>query len=488
MPNRFFLVLRGATAAIAIWFILCFIGIALLSLPYPYHLEWMEGQMIDVVARVVEGKPLYMEPTIEYVPFLYTPLYFYVSAFVAWFTGVDFLPARLVSFLSALGCGAIIYAWIRKETPSHLYALIGAGLFFATYKLSGRWLDVARNDSFSLFLTLAGLFFLFHYHQRKVMIATGALLAAAFFTKQSTLIMTLPPLLAWVCVEPKKWPAIAVFGGIAAIGMAWMNGASDGWFWYYVYEVPASHKWKNDIAPYFWGREMLRPTGLAFILSGFAIWQIYIRDKKKAIACAALFAGCVGGSFLMRLHSYSYLNVLMPAYAALALFSGLSLQYLAPRLWRRVSPNPVILIFIQLSLLVYNPAPMVPSQESREKGDVFLGEIAKIDGDIFMPELQFVQTRVGKKSYAYGMAAFDIMRANVEGKETIKGNLRLELAKALRAQRFAAIMPGRLFPLRERKGYYVPGTKLDYPQELVTGAFPFLKTQIYTQFSASSLP
>ena len=461
-------------------FFLSFLYIGFSTLNYPFHLEWMEGQIIDVVQRVVDGKPLYTPPAIEYVPFIYTPLYYYVSAFAALFTGVDFFPARLVSFLSAIGIGAIMYAWLRKENVARLQSLVAAGLFFATYKLSGRWFDVARIDSFFLLLTLSGLFVFFHYHGRKTCILAGMLLAAAFFTKQAAVMMAVPVLLAWLLID---WRKSVMTGGVMALlilaGCAVLYWQSDGWFYFYAFEIPAGHPWNELQLWRFWSHEILKPLGVLCLLAIILTWRLCASDKKKACAYAALAIGLIGGSYVMRLHSYSYLNVLMPAHAALALLAGLSLPYLAALHKKWLMSAAYMALAVQLAVLAYHPLKLIPTQEDVRMGAEFLNEIAKVPGDIFMPELQFVQTRVGKKSYAFGMAAADLFRSELGKKNYIKNDLRFHLSTALRNQEFAAIMPGRIFRMPESRGKYAPGKRLGYPDEYVTGRIKVLWTRLY---------
>ena len=80
-----------------------FVGVALARLGHPYELEWIEGGMRDVVRRALAGQPLYGAPTIEYVPFLYPPLYFHAAALVARITGEGFVALRAVSLAATLG-------------------------------------------------------------------------------------------------------------------------------------------------------------------------------------------------------------------------------------------------------------------------------------------------------------------------------------------------------------------------------------------------
>src|SRR5690349_9688035 len=42
---------------------------------YPYDLEWMEGGMLAHALRLVEGRPIYAPPSVDFIPYLYTPGY-----------------------------------------------------------------------------------------------------------------------------------------------------------------------------------------------------------------------------------------------------------------------------------------------------------------------------------------------------------------------------------------------------------------------------
>ena len=38
--------------------------------------EWMEGGMVDRVHRIMTDRPLYIEPSLRFVPFIYPPALF----------------------------------------------------------------------------------------------------------------------------------------------------------------------------------------------------------------------------------------------------------------------------------------------------------------------------------------------------------------------------------------------------------------------------
>lgn len=472
---------QAACLLFASYFILAFLYVALGSMSYPFHIEWMEGQSIDIIQRVRDGLPLYVEPSIDYVPFLYTPYYYYVAAFVSLFTGVDFFAGRLVSTLAALGVGGILYCWVKREGGSWQHGLIAAGLFFATYPLSARWMDVARIDSLFLFLTLAGLY-VFYFYRHPVLAA--ALLAIAFFTKQSALMIAAPALAAMLLIDWKHALKTGLLlAAMVAAGIALAQWVSNGWFWFYVFDVPAGHGMDRRMIWGFWRGDLLRPLGMAAAV-GLAGFALALRGKK-ALWYAALAAGLLGAAYASRLHSYGWANVLMPAHAALALFAGLALAALEKK-DMRLGMAAALVLAVQFYGLIYTPARFIPGEAARARGEKFLADFAAVPGDVFAPELQWVQTRVGKKSYTLGMAAFDLMRADLKEKNGIKRGFAREMAEALRQGKFDAVMPGRLLKLPEREGKYRFDRRLAYPKEYVTGAINFLRTDVFVRIQEDS--
>jgi len=130
------------------------LAVAVSRFPYPFELEWIEGGIVDHVARVVRGQRLYVAPTPEFVPATYPPLFYWVSAVVARLTDVGFLATRFTAILSSLACLSLTCAIVRRETRSWRAALISTGLFAATYRASGAWFDIGRGDTLFLALTV----------------------------------------------------------------------------------------------------------------------------------------------------------------------------------------------------------------------------------------------------------------------------------------------------------------------------------------------
>src|SRR6185295_9486540 len=116
MSERVLGLARALSLLLAAAFLACYLAIALARIGYPYELEWMEGGMVEHVRRLVEGRAIYAEPSLEFVSFLYPPLYYAVCAVPSVVLGTGFLPLRLVSFGSSLGVLALMFLLVRRET------------------------------------------------------------------------------------------------------------------------------------------------------------------------------------------------------------------------------------------------------------------------------------------------------------------------------------------------------------------------------------
>ena len=188
---------------VALASIVIYIWTALHRISYPYELDWLEGGAVEIVGRVLAGKPLYTTPSLAYVSYTYTPLYSYVSAAVAEITGNGFLPLRLVSFVSSLAAVTVLWRWAVDVTTDRVAGPVAAGLFAATYGLTGWWFDVGRLDSLFVALTLTALWLGRRAEGIGGGIAVGVIAFLAFFTKQIALIALVPAFVWLALIRPR---------------------------------------------------------------------------------------------------------------------------------------------------------------------------------------------------------------------------------------------------------------------------------------------
>ncbi len=477
----YYRVIEWSLLAPALMFAGCFLYVAYVSMPFPYLLEWMEGQTIDVIQRVLHGQPLYVEPSLEYVPLIYPPFYYYAAALFTLVTGGDFFPARLLSFFSTLGIAGVLYAWLRKEHASWRIALAGACFFLATYRLSGRWFDMSRVDSLFLFLTLFGLYIAVHARGWSNELAAALLLTAGFFTKQSTLMIAAPALIGLMATD---WRHSLRVGGLTAIAVsAWLiilHFTTAGWFDFYIFAVPAGHSLDKGMYSGFWKKDVFGHVDVFFLLTLSILCMLLVTERKKGLLYMGMAAGLIGTSYVSRLHSYGYINVLMPMHAFLALMVGIALaRCRKSEMANTAFPVGGIIVLMGLASMMYNPNRLIPTEQMKQAGDHFIAQMAAQPGSLFIPELQYIQTRAGKHSYAFGMAAHDIFRSDLKNKTYVKKNLRNELNAAIQGKRFDVVIPGWVVHIPHVSENYTLAGEITPPLRYVTGALGTMTMDIY---------
>lgn len=463
-----YMLVAGATLYLVVYAIL-----ALFRIPYPFELEWMEGGMVDHVSRILSGQQLYIVPSIEFVPFIYTPLYFYISAVLAGIFGVGLMPLRLVSFISSLGCFFLIYLIVERETRSKFSGLLASGLFAATFRLSGYWYDLARVDSLFLFFFLVALYLIRFKMSAKSWILAGVFISLSFLTKQIALFISLPVMFYCILLDRRRSiffiGTIVVFTGISTL---YLNHINDGWYSFYVFDLPRQHLVLKSLIVGFWTEDLMSKLPIALLVAALYIAaQLKNSSRKKDLFYILLAAGMLGGAWISRLNWGGYRNVLIPAYAAISIIFGLAthsainLVQDAPAKRRKYMENSIyLLIIIQFAALLYNPVRRIPTGRDLEAGRRFVGTMSQIEGDVFVPNHAYLPTLAGKSSHAHGQAIADILW-NDEGE--IGASLDNELERAIRDQRFSAIIldNSTWFPIPEQTDvedyYYLQGPVFD---------------------------
>jgi len=161
-----------------------FVYIAARHVLYPGFTETMEGDALQHIARIAQGRPPYPSPGAEFIPLSYMPLFYYLAAPLHLLLGDTLAGPRLISALAALLAGGLIGWIVWRESGSRPLACLGAALYFSSYRLMDAYLVCALPDSLMLFWLLAGFCF-FAYGTRPLHDALWLLLSIlAFWTKQ----------------------------------------------------------------------------------------------------------------------------------------------------------------------------------------------------------------------------------------------------------------------------------------------------------------
>lgn len=494
-PARFASLNKALLFSLALcgsFFGLAFLAVATATLSFPFPLEWMEGQTLEAIERLLEGNPLYSPPSLDYVPFIYPPLYYYLNALLANAFGLDFFIPRFLSLLSTLGTCGVIALWLRKEGANWPITLLGPLLFLASYPLSGRWFDMARVDSLFLFLTLCGLYTLFYLRTFRGAALSAALLSAAFLTKQTALMIAFPVFVGLLFVAPRHaLKTGALLAALLGLCLLVLNFLSEGWFVFYTLELPKAHPFHTQAWEEFWTVDVA-PVALLFALATCSLVLLLLQNPKKGLLYLGLAIGLIGSSYSSRLHSFGYINVLMPLHAFVAFGSALCLCLLSKPPLKKTPQTPLIaptlscaclLVFLELASLTYNPFALLPCAEATQKNQTFLQNLSQsAHHEILFPDIAFLPRQAGKPSQALGMAAFDLLRAQLpENRQYIRHDFQKDLEEAIGQGHFSAILPGPVLPLPGLLSVYEPSSVLCEPIPFVAGAIPFHPCVLYTK-------
>lgn len=319
----------------------------------------MEGCSVNHVRRILSGEKLFVSPSLKFIPYTYTPLYFNLSAITSKIAGIGFVPLRLISFISPIGCFIIIFLIVKRETGNSYSGILTSCLFAATFRIGGVWFDIARVDSLFLFLLLLAVYIIRFNTSRRSHMVFGLFVSLSFLTKQTALIIALPIMLLLVLTN-------------------WRRSLS-------------LHSLIKSRLITFWINDIFVPLSIACIFSIFYLISQLVRQTKEKDFFYLVIAVCtIGITWFSRLNFGAYNNVLLPAYAVICILFGLATHKVTEFVRVESFNNKKLLelflylaCFIQFATLIYNPISLIPSQKDLEAGRIFLQLFN--DAEVFWP-------------------------------------------------------------------------------------------------------
>jgi len=429
-------------------FLVVYLAIVAARIAYPFELEWMEGASLQQVQRILSGQPLYVAPTLDFIPLVYPPLYYYLSALTAAIIGGTFLPLRLVSFLASLGSCVVIYLLIRRESGNAFAALLGSGLYIATFRLSEAWFDLARIDSLFLFFLLAAIYLARFHSTPRGHLAAGAALALAFLTKQTALFVALPIMIGALILHRRT--ALYLVGSAALLMLAStaaLEVLHRGWYLYYTVHLPQQHTMATKMLLGFWTRDITAPFWPTLLLALLYLGSL-LRERriKLALFYLAVAGGMVGVSWAGRLNRGGFKNALLPAYALLCILFGLALAHVLAHLPKQTTRERMaeiaiyVLCVAQFLLLVYNPIRQIPTAQDRAAGWALVQTIRSLPGNVLIPYHPYLLTLAGKPAHAHWTGMEELIGLYGGGETPEGARLLGELRDAIGHQRYSALL------------------------------------------------
>jgi hypothetical protein len=232
--RRWLLVVAVTTTAFTIW-------LWFNHVPFPLHLDLMEGTILQHVVRAASGQPVYPEPTPGFVALAYNPLYYYLSAVAVRLFGPTLEVLRVVGIIGQAGSGIVIFLAVRRQARSVWWGLVAVGAFDMAYHVMDSYLDTAHSDAWMLCAALLGTYLIDRGKSRGANLAGVIVLALSFWFKQHGALFAIGGVLyltwrdGWRAAVP-YWIVAILLGPVAyAAAGQWPFGPA---FHYFTWSVP----------------------------------------------------------------------------------------------------------------------------------------------------------------------------------------------------------------------------------------------------------
>ncbi len=401
--------LRWAPGVVATMLIVLFCISAAQRVRSVLEFEQHEGYAVETVGQAAHGGSLYPAPSVTFVPYMYAPGYYYTTAEVVRLTHQDgFVVARAVSIASTFGAFAMIFLLVWKETRNKLAALSAVGLYAGAYPLCQAWFDIARVDSFYVFVVLCAIYATRWLHP----VLAALVWIAAVQSKQPVLPVAFV-MLCWDFRLHARRTVAGLLTFVVGLGVviAVATHLTGPWYSFYMFTVPRA---VADI--------LLRPLALflfSYLFAPFGITCVLV----AAAASLVLRSGVsrVAGFYLTSLsiflitwyemgHDASTFNVLMPMCAWLGVLLGLAIARLQRLPWPGMTEIVMLGVTIQLAACIYNPGQWKASPNSRASAAALLTLLRRTPGDVYVAWHPYYGMLAGKPERTDFNALEDTLR------------------------------------------------------------------------------
>ncbi|MCG5052062.1 MAG: DUF2029 domain-containing protein [Myxococcales bacterium] len=399
-------------------------------LTFALDLEWMEGGLLLHAQRLQQGLEIYVPPSLDFIPYLYTPFYPQLLAWLGHVFPLGYGLGRSVSVLAFAGVCllapvlAVVPAWRLDAGARRWGALLAgalglgaAGPIAASYVFTGTFYDLVRADS--LAMLLIGLSATCGFLGRRTLsaVAAGLLIALAFFTKQTA---SLPGIAVGLGLLVANLRRGFIYGVTAALalgaGVLYWQARSGGWFWTYVFELHQSHGFNRALAYRETPLRLLRQawplySALALATVGLALGRRLRRIDALPLllAVSGFVVACVGFGTQWAFDNAFIPAIVFPAWAVAALGG------------RLVAVAPVRLGAVALAVLVASglgfasvrdgapdKSALAPSRTDRRAAVRLLEILRGLPGEGFIPFHPFYAVLSGHKPFVHRMGVMDV--------------------------------------------------------------------------------
>lgn len=305
---------------------------------YPYQVDYGEGPLLDQAMRLARFENIY-RADLSAPPFVitnYPPLFVMLQAPLTALFGPAFWYGRLISLLSTLAGAVFIMLMLRALTSDWLPSIVGGATFLVIpYALT--WAPLNRVDPLALALSMAALFVIVRWPDRRWSLpVTAALLIAAVYTRQSYGLAAPMAAFFWLLGHRPRRRAFVLAGMVGGVGLGLflvLNLFTRGGFYFNVVTANANEFQMPTLTRYVGLTLVYLPLLPAMIVLFFGLVG-GLRMQSGWLAIPYLIGATASGLTIGKIGSN--VNYLIEFSAAVGLMIGLILAAL--RQWRAGQP------------------------------------------------------------------------------------------------------------------------------------------------------
>ncbi len=411
--------LEGVVWVLALYAIAAYVWLALHRCVYPVEIDFIEGAMVDHVTRLAHGQALYVQPSLEYIPLAYMPLFSFASSLVMRLGGSGFFSLRIVSFASSLLLMATMAYVVWRETRRATFAAGAAGIYALAFGLTGACYDVGRPDSMMLMLSLMGLATLRFTRGSVGAIVAALLLTLGFFTKQHSVLFSFGAL-AWTFFrDRRRFPVFAAsivagcLGGYVLV-TAWLGD----WFRVYTWSIPSG--W-SQVSPsrieHYLGRGLFGALACSTVPALLSLGLPEEPDEGGKMLWYWTGLAGVGTGMLATLDVNAYLHVFTPTVVAFAVLAPVALDRMhryftaQPRVNALAGVTLVAVLAGQFVPLFFGLHQHLPRHGAAEAHRVLLRRLRTFPNGAIVPYHSYYPREAGLKGNLQFIALDDIERS-----------------------------------------------------------------------------
>jgi hypothetical protein len=217
------------------------------TMAQPYQVDYGEGFILGMLARMARGLSLYpLSTQPPYVINPYGPVGYYVLAPIVRLFDVGFTAPRLVVFAAGIACASAVAMLVRQRSGS-LSIGLAFGALYLTKPVVQYWLPRLRMDFLAMAFSLAGLVI---FTKRDRWYLAVPFFVAAFYCK--SLFVAAPAACLLYLATERDWRLLFRFSGclLALAGLVFfvLQRVTGGWFAFHTAWSNANDPFRVSVA------------------------------------------------------------------------------------------------------------------------------------------------------------------------------------------------------------------------------------------------